>query len=244
MCKVPRSGASKTRLCPPLSPEEAAGLSRCFIADLAASIDALSEEQNVQGLAVYTPAGSEGELDGILPAGFRRLLQRGEGLGERLLNATADLLDSGFHAACLINSDSPTLPPEILSEAVHALRRPDASVVLGPAADGGYTLIGMRETHGALFREIAWSTSKVLVQTLARAATLRLPVDLLPMWYDIDDADSLQLLLEELFGAETGLGRTRVGPSTAPRSQSFLAALLADGGRAGIASPTVLKPPA
>ena len=80
MCKVPRSGWSKTRLCPPLTPDEAAALSRCFIADLAESIEALSEAQNVQGVAVYTPAGAEDELAGILPEGFALLAQRGNDL--------------------------------------------------------------------------------------------------------------------------------------------------------------------
>ena len=243
MCKVPRSGSSKTRLCPPLSAEEAAELSRCFIADLAVSIEALSQGPEVRGVAVFTPEGAENELEDILPPGFPRLAQRGDGLGERLLNATSDLLDAGFQAACLINSDSPTLPAQLLLEVVEALRRPGESLVLGPAIDGGYTLIGLRRPHGTLFRDIAWSTNRVLAQTLARAAAAGLPVSLLPLWYDVDDADSLQLLLEELFGAGIGLRPSFAGPSLAPRSRAFLAELMAKGGaRPGLSLPASRAP--
>ena len=243
MCKVPRSGSSKTRLCPPLSAGEAAELSRCFIADLAASINALPEAHNVQGVAVYTPSGAEDELEGILPKGFVCLAQRGDGLGERLLNATADLLDVGFQAVCLINSDSPTLPSHILLGVIEALRQHTAPVVLGPSIDGGYTLIGLWRPYGALFRDIAWSTNGVLVQTLARAATSGLPVSLVPLWYDVDDANSLQLLLEELFGSGIGLHQDPSGRPVAARSRAFLADLLAESGRAGLILPTRREPP-
>lgn len=243
MCKVPRSGSSKTRLCPPLSAGEAAELSRCFIADLATSIEGLPEAHNVLGVAVYTPAGAEDELEDILPRSFARLAQRGSGLGERLLNATADLLDEGFQAACLINSDSPTLPSHILLGVIEALRQPTESVVLGPSIDGGYTLVGSRRAYGALFRDIAWSTNGVLVQTLARAAVTGLPVSLLPLWYDVDDVDSLQLLLQELFGGGVDLRQDPSDPPVAARSRAFLAHLLAESGRPGLSLPARREPP-
>ena len=237
MCKVPRSGSSKTRLCPPLTPDEAAALSRCFIADLAESIEALSEAQNVQGVAVYTPAVAEDELERVLPKGFARLAQRGNDLGERLLHATDDLLAAGFEAACLINSDSPTLPSRILLDVVKALRQPGEPVVLGPAIDGGYTLIGLKRPRGALFQGIAWSTNQVLVQTLTRAAADGLAVSLLPLWYDVDDEASLQLLLEELFGGGIGLGQGNSVTPPAARSRAYLAELLAASDRPGLSFP-------
>jgi len=243
MCKVPRSGSSKTRLCPPLSADEAAELSRCFIADLAASIKRVPEVHNVRGVAVYTPANAEGELKDLLPPGFACLAQRGNGLGERLHNATTDLLDAGFQAACLINSDSPTLPSHILLGVIEALRQPAEHVVLGPSIDGGYTLVGLKRARGALFREIAWSTHEVLVQTLARAGVLGLPVSLVPLWYDVDDVNSLQLLLQELFGGGIGLHQDPFGPPVAKRSRAFLVHLLADSGRPGLSLPARLEPP-
>jgi rSAM/selenodomain-associated transferase 1 len=243
MCKVPRSGLSKTRLCPPLSADEAAEFSRCFIADLAASIDGLSQGHNVRGVAVYTPANAEDELDDVLPPGFARLAQRGNGLGERLHNATTDLLDAGYQAACLINSDSPTLPSRILIGVIEALRTSAETLVLGPSIDGGYTLIGLQRPHGSLFQDIAWSTNGVMVQTLARAAVAGLPVSLLPLWYDVDDVNSLQLLLQELFGGGIGLHQDPSRPPAASRSRAFLAQLLAEGGRPGLSLPARPAPP-
>ncbi len=228
MCKVPRSGTSKTRLSPPLTADEAAEISRCFIADVAHTIAALPEALQAQGVAVYTPEGEEEGLAGLLPEGFARLAQRGQDLGERLHNAMADLLRAGFEGVCLINSDSPTLPPRLLADALEALRRPGERVVLGPAIDGGYTLIGLMHPRAALFEDIAWSTSQVLTQTLGRAAAERLDVALLPLWYDVDDATSLQLLIEELFGRGMGLDR---GFSLVPaaRTRAYLGELLAVG---------------
>ena len=237
MCKVPHSGWSKTRLCPPLTPDEAAELSRCFIADVAESIATLSQAENVRGVAVYTPEGAEEGFDGLLPEGFARVAQRGGDLGERLLNATSDLLGVGFEAACLINSDSPTLPPRVLFDVVKVLRQPGDPVVLGPAIDGGYTLIGLKRPRAALFQGIAWSTNQVLVQTLSCAAAEGLPVSLLPLWYDVDDEASLQLLLEELFGGGIGLGQGNSVTPPAARSRAYLAELLAASARPGLSLP-------
>ena len=152
------------------------------------------------GIAVYTPAGEESAFEGLLPQRFGMLLQRGADLGERLLGATEDLLAAGFAGVCLINSDSPTLPAALLKRTVQALHSPGDRIVLGPAIDGGYYLIGLKHPYRPLFDGIPWSTNQVLAQTLARAAALRLPVAVLPTWYDVDDAGTLQLLLHELFG--------------------------------------------
>lgn len=238
MCKVPRSGASKTRLCPPLAEDEAAALSACFIADVAAVIHALPPDLGAQGVAVYTPFGSEDGLDDLLPAGFGRLGQRGADLGERLLHATEDLLASGFEAVCLINSDSPTLPSALLHRVMASLRQPGDRVVIGPAIDGGYTLIGLKHPHPLLFRDITWSTGHVLAETLTRAASGGLSVSLLPLWYDVDDAASLQLLLEELFGNGIGLSAGEREPPPAARSRRYLSELLAGPLRAGLSFPS------
>src|SRR5512132_2454999 len=99
MCKAPIIGASKTRLCPPLTPAEAAQLSRCFIADVAAALDSVPAEVDGCGIAVYTPAGEESAFEGLLPQRFGMLLQRGADLGERLLGATEDRHAFGRRAA-------------------------------------------------------------------------------------------------------------------------------------------------
>jgi rSAM/selenodomain-associated transferase 1 len=168
---------------------------------VAATIAAAAESRPglIQGVAVYLPQGEEQGLEGLLPRDFLLLLQRGGDLGERLFHAVVDLLAAGFPAVCLVNSDSPTLPTSLLSDAAQALQAPGDRVVLGPASDGGYYLIGLKRAHRRLFEEIAWSTPSVLAQTLERARGLPLEAHLLPEWYDVDDQRSLRLLCRELF---------------------------------------------
>jgi uncharacterized protein len=235
MCKAPIDGACKTRLCPPLTTFEAAAISRCFIADVSAAIEAAGAQG---GVAVYTPVGAEAAFDGLLPPRFSMLAQRGNELGERLLHATDDLLSAGCGGVCLINSDSPTLPSALLQQAILALRQPGDRIVLGPAIDGGYYLIGLKRAHAALFRGVAWGTSQVLAQTLVRAARVGVPVSLLAMWYDVDDLGSLQLLLHELFRGGNPLAIDGLVGSPAPRSRSYLEKLLRTSGaeRLGFAS--------
>ncbi len=199
MAKAPLVGEVKTRLVPPLTAQEAAALNVCFLRDMAANIKSVSETEVASGLVVYTPTGSESAFDGVLPTGFELLVQRGTCLGERLCNATDDLLRQGYGAVCLINSDSPTLPKSILIRAIESLATEGDRVVLGAAEDGGYYLIGLKHAHRNLFNGIAWSTSDVLARTRQRAAEIDLPVELLPPWYDVDDAETLNRLCEELF---------------------------------------------
>jgi rSAM/selenodomain-associated transferase 1 len=227
MAKAPRVGDVKTRLVPPLDPAQAAGLNICFLRDMTTLIAHLgppSPACRVDGFVAYTPVGSEGMFDGLLPNGFGLLAQRGGNLGERLFNAAHDFLNAGYGAMCLINSDSPTLPRSVLEEAVEALQLPGDRVVLGPADDGGYYLIGLKTAHPQLFADIEWSTGKVLAQTLERAAQVKLEVVLLPAWYDVDDGNSLERLLNELFGGEAAVPATPCG-YYAPHTRAYLTQL-------------------
>jgi hypothetical protein len=226
MCKAPIEGESKTRLCPPLTMREAAALSRCFIADVAAVIDGLRDESGIDGAVVYTPAEAAYAFDGLIPATLPRLPQRGIDLGERLLHATEDLRSAGYAGVCLMNADSPTLPAWLLRQAVAALNRPGDRIVLGPASDGGYCLIGLKQPYAALFDDMPWSSSHVLTETMARVADLGLPLTLLPMWYDVDDRGSLRLLLHELFGAGNRFFVNGMTGASAPHTRRELARLL------------------
>ena len=205
ICKTPMAGKSKTRLSPPLKPEECAALSACFIRDLARTIQSLADEGDVSGYAVYTPAGTEATLRQLLPPSFGLTLQSDGNFGERLLKGTSDLLAKGHEGAILVNSDSPTLPKEILREAVDAVRRGD-NVTLSPALDGGYTLVGLSRPHARLFSDIPWSTSEVYRLTLDRAREIGLPAITVRSWYDVDDAASFRMLEEELFGRPSARG--------------------------------------
>jgi len=221
MAKAPVAGAVKTRLVPPLTEQEAAEINVCFLLDMVANIASVTETEAATGLIVYTPAGSESTFDAVLPKGFQLLAQRGASLGERLCNATDDLLTQGYNSVCLINSDSPTLPKSILIRAMELLASDGDRVVLGAAEDGGYYLIGLKHAHRNLFREIAWSTSDVLARTRERAEGIDLPVEMLPSWYDVDDADTLKQLCEELF-----LSKSLNGSYLAPHTRAFLESIL------------------
>jgi uncharacterized protein len=198
MSKAPRPGKVKTRLSPPLRPEQASDLNVCFIRDTAENIQQVTASSNSVGVVAYTPIGDEAAFDDLLPANFLLVGQRGEGFGERLLAAAEDLLASGFKAVCLIDSDSPTMPQAALFEAVERLSRPGDRVVLGASDDGGYYLIGIKRLHHQLFERIDWSTGRVLQQTLDRAREIGLKVELLTTWYDVDDAATLDRLRVEL----------------------------------------------
>src|SRR5215472_13184796 len=182
MTKAPQAGRVKTRLVPLLTPVEAAAISVCCSGGLrppnaaSARPGAHRAPQQCSGIAVYTPMGAESAYDGILPADFSLLPQRGDKFGERLYFAVEDLFKCGFEAVCLIDSDSPTVPAENFAEAVELLRVSDDRVVLGPSDDGGYYLIGVKKPHRHLFERIDWSTERVLNQSIQRATETGLEV--------------------------------------------------------------------
>src|SRR5437660_6272847 len=197
MTKAPRAGQVKTRLVPPLSPEEAAQLNVCFLRDTAGAI-AKACGTTARGVGVYTPIGAETAYIDILPGDFELLPQRGEGFGQRLSFATEDLFQCGFASVCLIDSDSPTVSADVYAEAMEMLSKDGDRVVLGPSDDGGYYLIGLKRNHPQLFERIDWSTEHVLEQTKQRARELSLDVSVLPTGYDVDDAATLRRLSDEL----------------------------------------------
>ena len=225
MTKAPAAGSVKTRLVPPLSYDEAAALHTTFLKDTAENILSATDLCACEGVALYTPAGTGPAMETLLPKNFRLVCQRGEALGERLLSATADLLAAGYASVCLIDSDSPTLPLAALTTAVALLARPGERVVLGPADDGGYYLIGVKAMHRELFAGISWSTDRVFAQTVARAEEARLDAEVLPRWYDVDDGPSLHRLCEELFGRPAA-SRGALRGYRAPHTRRLLARLL------------------
>jgi len=236
MTKAPQAGRVKTRLVPPLTPEEAAELNKCFLRDTAAAISSVCSRQpeggahasltqavtvHARGIAAYTPVGAESAYDDILPADFSLLPQRGNTFGDRLFFAVEDLFKCGFESVCLIDSDSPTVPAENFAEAVELLSTSKDRVVLGPSDDGGYYLIGLKKPNRHLFDKIDWSTERVLDQTMQRAKEIALETRLLPTGYDVDDESSLRRLCNELL-REPGNG------SAARNTRKFLERLHAE----------------
>jgi rSAM/selenodomain-associated transferase 1 len=206
MAKAPQAGRSKTRLCPPLHPEQAAAMSAAFLRDITENLVRAGRAAPIDGLIAYAPRGYEALFDGILARGTGLLLADGtgemprtvQGFGRCLLHAMRSMLGAGYAAACVLNSDSPTLPTDYLVRAAQTLlaRGPEV-VVLGPAEDGGYYLLGAADAHAHLFADIAWSTDTVAETTRRRVGELGLDLVELPVWYDVDDRHALGRLCEE-----------------------------------------------
>lgn len=230
MAKAPRAGKVKTRLAPPLTLMQSAALNVCFLRDTAANIAEVAVDGNAAGIICYTPLGDEGAFDGLFPADFRLIVQRGDGFGERLHCAAMDLLACGFAAVCLIDSDSPTMPHVALQQAVAELARPGDRVVIGASDDGGYYLIGLKAAHAAVFERITWSTGSVYAETLERAAEAGIDVVELPVWYDVDDGATLRVLAAELL-QDAAPSFAQVKGYDAQATRGFLQEM-ADGGEA------------
>ena len=218
--KAPQPGRSKTRLATAIGEVAACELSACFLRDVAAAIEAVPEALGRRGYGVYAPAGAEDIMRRLLPAGFGLLLQAGHDLGHVLLGATRALLNAGHDCVLLVNGDSPTLPTRLLIQAVENLRAPGDRMVLGPASDGGYYLIGLKRPHRHLFTQIAWGTETVARSTCERAVEIGLATTMLQEWYDVDDGQTLRWLQDELAGHST---RFR-GGGFAAASRAFLEA--------------------
>jgi uncharacterized protein len=202
VAKQPTPGVTKTRLSPPLSPEQAASLYECFLLD---TLDLVRKIQGIQPVIAYLPEEASDYFTGLAPD-FDLLLQSGRNLGERLDHALTHYLNAGYRNVVIMDSDSPTLPSSCLSAAFKLLNN-GSDVVIGPCEDGGYYLIGIKKPHPRLLREVRMSTPQVTADTLAMAAEEGLRVGLLPTWYDVDNHLSLQRLYAELSHGPVELAR-------------------------------------
>ena len=220
MAKAPKAGHVKTRLCPPLAPREAAALARGFLRDRIAQVRGL---RGAQPVIAYTP---DREPFARLAPDVPLVPQRGGDLGERMRALLAGLLAAGHRAAIAVGTDTPTLPAAVLQHAVDLIASGDVDLVLGPAEDGGYYLIGVRADHPSLFEDVPWSTPDVLEITRRRAVAAGLRCALLPAWFDVDTPDDLARLRAALaddpraapatrrFLTSACLGRRGPGPAT------------------------------
>jgi rSAM/selenodomain-associated transferase 1 len=193
--RAPRAGSVKTRLVPVLSAEEARDLHRALLGDvLDRSVGALEGNATVfLAWSETVPAGSEG--DAVAP-GVKVETQSGRDLGERMALAIQSKLRDGFKRVVILGSDSPTLPASHLTGAFDALR--EVEVVLGPAADGGYYLIGMSRLHLEIFRDIQWGTGGVLAATHQRLKKSGTRSRDLGMWHDVDTPEDVGRLFRDL----------------------------------------------
>ena len=172
LAKAPSPGRSKTRLCPPCTPEQAAGLAEAALSDTLAAVAAAPAARRVLVL--------DGEPGEWLPAGFEVVAQRGGGLDERLANAFDDV----GGPALLIGMDTPQVTPGLLDSAARRLAAADA--VLGPALDGGFWALGLNRPDAALLVGVPMSVEGTGRLQHARLVAAALSVDVLDPLQDVD----------------------------------------------------------
>jgi hypothetical protein len=197
MAKAPLPGESKTRLVPPLTFEEAAALSRALLLD---QLDHLAEIDIAPLFVSFAPESSRPLFEELGAKRFSCFAQRGDGLGERMREAFRYLFARGFKNVVLIGSDLPPVPRENFDRAFVALGA-GRDVVLGPAEDGGYYLVGMNRFIAGMFEGIGWSRADVLARTLKKIDHAALSYELLPVWHDVDTPEDLLRLYS---GYQTG----------------------------------------
>jgi rSAM/selenodomain-associated transferase 1 len=174
LAKAPRPGRSKTRLTPPCTPVQAAALARAALVD---TLDAVLATPATRRVLVL-----DGTPDSWLPSGVDVIAQRGRGLDERLAHAFDDV----GGPAVLIGMDTPQVTPRELTAALRRLAAPAIDAVLGPAFDGGYWAIGLREPDPAVFLGVPMSTAGTWRAQRARLGALGLRVAKLPSLRDVD----------------------------------------------------------
>ena len=187
LTRAPRAGRVKTRIAKVLGDAKALAIHRELTERTVAAARAAREARDVTLVVAHTPADAREEMRAWLGEDLRLEPQRGSDLGERMASAIQARLSSGADRVVVIGSDSPDLTPEMLEEAFGSLDRAD--VVVGPSADGGYYLIGMRVLHRSLFERIPWSGAETLARTLAAIRTAGLGVHLLDILRDVDTAE-------------------------------------------------------
>ncbi len=184
IAKSPRPGRSKTRLCPPCSPEQAAELAEAALRDTLAAVAATPAPRRL--LALEGPPGT------WIPAGFEVVQQRGDGLGERLGHALA--LAGG--PALVVGMDTPQLDPGRLAAAGRELGAPGVDAVLGPAFDGGYWTIGLRRPDPGVFEGVPMSSTRTGDEQSRRLRELGLSTRLLEQLRDVDTIDDARAVAE------------------------------------------------
>ncbi len=206
MAKAPRPGEVKTRLASSLSPTAVTAFYCCLLEDTLSLARSLSDVE----VAIMCPDTDVNELARLAGSQARVVAQKGEGLAAALTSVFAHFAQDNERRTIAFNSDSPHLPRSVLENAFETLAAHD--VVVGPTHDGGYYLVGAKASHPTLFAHDGMGTNSALERLLTRARALELSVGFAAPFYDIDVADDLTRLAEEL----------RLAPARAPRTAAWL----------------------
>lgn len=210
--KRPAAGHVKTRLTPPLPPDEAAAVYEACLRDV---ITLCARERATLELWYHNDHLAEPYFANEFPHIVARSQCAGN-LGEKMLDAFARTFEDGAERVIIMGSDVPTLSDNIVHAALDDVR--DGGMVLGPTSDGGYYLIGL-DRHAwskaaTLFDEVAWSTAAVFHQTIANARRAALDARVLPGWYDVDTIEDLRQAISDA-DAQSNLGRWAERPDSA-----------------------------
>jgi uncharacterized protein len=202
IAKAPAPGRSKTRLCPPCTPEQAAALADASLRDTIKAVAAAPARRRIVAL--------EGEPDGWLRPGFELHQQRGDGLAERLGHA----LVAAGGPALVVGMDTPQLSGPLLRETARRLTEPGIDAVLGPAVDGGYWTIGLRRPDRSVFSGVPMSRGDTFAIQLRRLDSLGLRTALLPPLRDVDTIEDAAAVARASPDTEFAATLRRLGPST------------------------------
>jgi rSAM/selenodomain-associated transferase 1 len=212
--KAPRPGAVKTRLAAALGPEHAAAVARALLLDTMERWAALK----LRRVLTFAPADAEADF-AELARGRYSLVPQGDGdLGHRMETFLTGELRDGADAVVFLGADSPTLPPAYVEQAFAEVER--GALVLGPATDGGYYLLGCGRRVPPIFDGLAWGSSYVLTETVAQLADPSWRLALLPPWYDVDTPDGWAMLR----GHVAALRRAGIDPCV-PHTEALLSQL-------------------
>jgi hypothetical protein len=189
--KHPAGGFVKTRLAEDIGEENARLLYGYFVTDMLVKLKEVNSCLHI----FFTPSEAEEKFRQWLGAGHSYIAQSGDNLGEKMKNAFRYCFSCNFKSVLIIGSDSPDVPVDYINLAFCALASHD--VVIGPAEDGGYYLIGFRKETFLpdVFENISWSSKHVFEQTIATIQRHKQGLYLLPLWYDVDTLADLKKLL-------------------------------------------------
>ncbi len=191
--KYPEPGMVKTRLAKSIGPIKAAQLYRRLAET---NYQVILEEKILDRIIVYDPPEKEKDIKKWLAGARTYLPQEGQGLGERLAAAFGWAFAQGYERVMALGSDLLGLPYQNLFDGIASLQK--TNVVIGPATDGGYYLIGMDQFYAGLFQDIPWSTPQVFAETLRRIKSQGLSFYQLGSLDDLDDISSLHRAKHEM----------------------------------------------
>jgi rSAM/selenodomain-associated transferase 2/rSAM/selenodomain-associated transferase 1 len=216
MARAPSDTRGKSRLTGGL-PGDGVELRRAILLD---TLDCVAPVHRADLFVAFEPADALLEILALTSGTAQLFAQRGDILGDRMRSVFADLFGRGYTSVVMIGSDVPTLPAAYVEQAFTRLCEQRRAVVIGPATDGGYYLIGLGAPHAELFESIPWSTPDVLAATVKVARGAGMVVSLTPEWYDVDEPEDARPLMNEIMGGERTRSWIARHPGFMDRSES------------------------